>query len=106
MFDDELTVVAGGFFHCGSQFCAVANFGNADRGSQIGGLHEDWVLESAFDQALAFRRACFPIAAQNCHVLHEREIGGAEELLHDVFIHAAGGTENSCADVGDVGEFE
>src|SRR5713226_8425454 len=39
-------------------------------------------------------------------MLHDRQPGGPEERLHDVFVHASGRAENSGADVGNVSQFE
>ena len=39
-------------------------------------------------------------------MFHDGKAGGAEQSLHDVFVHAGGGAQHSGADVGNVGEFE
>src|SRR5262245_23360074 len=39
-------------------------------------------------------------------MLDDRQAGGTEERLHDVFVHAGRRAQNAGADIGDIREFE
>ena len=106
LLDHEFAVEAGGEVHRGRKLFAVMHLADSDRRAEVRGLHKQGILQRGFDLLGGFLRIGAPLTAQHREIRRLRQAGGGEELLHRVLVHAGGGTEDTGADVGDVGQLK
>ncbi len=94
MLNDELSVETGGKVQRRGKFAPVMHLGDAHRRAKVCGLDEEWVLQPAFDGRDRGRGIPPPFRAQQRQVRRLQQTGSGEEALHDVLIHAGGGSED------------